>query len=192
MMNKNSNVTEKGFYSHPQKTVSVQLKQYIITKDGDKRCLMLRFVNNSELIIDGMNIILTEIRKDAQEPKHTRLSIKELKVYPGDTFSLKNGIAISDDCIDFKVEITSVISKDYEYFESNGTLTPKYDPRFKVGKRKGKTAKLLIKRRRVSASIASAVVAIIGVTVFLFIARGISDRAFGNFAATILPYIGRF
>ena len=185
-------IIEKGFYSHPQKNDEVQIKQYIITKDGNRRLLLLRFYNNSELVINGMNIILTQLKGESKEPENIKLALNELNIHPGETFAMKSGVVIADDCTDFLVEITDVISKDYIYKESNGKLVAKYDPRLKANKRKNRVSRVIVKRKRVAASKLSALVAIIGIALFLLIGEYLSSRLFGSFSSVIPPILGRF
>lgn len=184
------NVIEKGFYSHPQKNGGVQLKQYIITKEGDKKCLLLRFYNDSELIINGMNIILTQICGEQSEPEKIRISLDGLNIHPGETFAMKNGIVISDGITDFDVEITEVISRDYVYKESGDSLVAKYDPRIKSSKKKKRVSRVVVKKKRVSVTGFSALVALIGIVVILLIGEYLSNRLFGSFSSTLLPFTG--
>lgn len=181
------NIIEKGFYSHPQTSGGVQLKQYIITKEGDKKCLLLRFFNDSELIINEMNITLTQQCGEESEPEKVKISLDGLNIHPGETFAMKNGVVISDSITDFTVEITEVISRDFVYKESGDSLVAKYDPRIKSSKKKSRVSRIVVKKKRVAITGLSALVAFIGIVLILLIGEYLSNRLFGSFSSAVLP-----
>ena len=179
-------VIDKGFYNHSQSSGQIQLKQYIVVRENDKKCLLLRFFNESDLIIQSMDIVLTQIRAHGKESKLTKLKLNRINVHPGEIYTTESGIVISDDCVDFRIEIKSVSSRDYTYRESRGRLIPKYDPHAKdVGmiKRRGK---LSAKRKRISASKISILLAMVGIIGFIALGAYFSNRTFGSFDTLFL------
>lgn len=179
-------VLEKGFYNHPQKSGEVQLKQYVIVKEKGKRCLLLRFLNESDILINGLNIILTETRSHGKEPKITRIRLGNLTAYPGQTCVPKNGIVLSEDCTDFTVEITSIISRGYEYLDRGGKWVPRYNPRLNTPPTRKGNGKITVKKRRMAKSGLSAVVAIAGIIGFLVLGIYLADMIFGDFVSPLL------
>ena len=181
-------VIEKGFYNHPQKSGRMQLKQYIIVREAGKKCLLLRFLNESDIIVTGMQITLTEIRSHDKEPKNTKVTLNGIKVRPGETYAVANAIVISDDCVDFTINISNISSRGYNYHESGGKLVSRYDPRqrYLTGKKYGY---ITIKRKKITSSVISAVIAVLGIAGFILFGEYMSSRLFGSFDTAMLSFM---
>ena len=182
MKNNNERVIlEKGFYNHPQRSGRMQLKQYIIVRENGKKCLLLRFFNESELVVNGMEIVLTKKASGGKLIDDVTVRLNGLSVRPGDTYTTTNGIVIDEECVDFTVELKSITSADYEYQDIKGRLVPRYDPRAKGVVRTNKYGNVSVKRIEVSRSRLSALIAVILVAGFSALAVYVSLRTFGNF-----------
>ena len=189
MMNSNERVViDKGFYNHPQSSGQIQLKQYIFARENDKKCLLLRFFNESDIIIQGMDIVLKQIRAHGKEPKFSKLQLNRINVHPGEIYTTANGIVVSDDCVDFEIEIKNVRSRDYTYLENGGRLIPKYDPRAKDQVKAKRRGKISSKRKNISASKISILLAMIGIIGFVALGAYLSNRTFGSFDTLYLPW----
>lgn len=175
MQKKNdSPILKKGFYNHSQDFTCMQLKQYIITEKDSNKCLLLRFFNESELNIDGMEIILTQLSSTKEILATSPVKFEGIKVRPGETYTPDEGIVISDKCADFIVTVKSVSSDEYVYSASDGVFCPKYDPKRKkrtVGRGKEKN---YAKKRNLISSKLSAILAAILVIGFSALSVGLT------------------
>ena len=124
----NSNIVDKGFYNHPQSNSCIFLKQYIIVREDAKKLLLLRFWNAADFVINGMQIVLTQIGADNQVIDTSVVQMDGMKIGPAETYTTVEGIVISDKCVDFRVFVKCVRSGSYEYYERGGKTVPKYRP----------------------------------------------------------------
>ena len=89
-----SNIIDKGFYNHTQNNDSVHLKQYIITRENDKKCLLLRFLNISNLYIKGLEIVLTQYGFGGEILESAVVQLDKASAGPQDTFTSRCGIIL--------------------------------------------------------------------------------------------------
>ena len=130
-------VTEKGMYNHRQPFGGMSVKQYIITRnENGKRCLLLRFYNESQLMVSDMEFLVTELNSSGEEIGSSVVRSRDIRVAPGSTFAHKKGIAIKEGCTDFKVTVISIMSHGYKYVMRHGQLVAHFDKRgFKEAER---------------------------------------------------------
>ena len=174
-------ILKKGFYNHPQNSEQVKLKQYVIAKEGKKKYVLLRFFNHSNLVISGMNLILTQIKSKGKKSERTTVFLQNITIYPGEIYATKKGIVISDDCVDFTIEIDNVLSKNYRYHERNGQMIAQYDPFLNPVARTKRQGKISIKKRNLGRNIWPILLAIVGIVGFIFLGIHLNMRLFGNF-----------
>ena len=182
MKSKNTyNIIDKGFYNRPQGERKVKLKQYIIVRRDGKKCLLLRFLNESELVVSGMEFVLTQIGADGEVIDNSVVHLNEIKLRPDETYTSREGIVIDDGCVDFTVEIRTVISGGYKYCLSDGQMLARYDRRLGQRKKTKKYGKMQIQRTNLTASRLSAVAAVVIVLLFAVLFIDSSLRPFGRF-----------
>ena len=183
-------VIEKGFYNHPQKSGRMQLKQYIIVREGGKKCLLLRFLNESDITVTGIEITLTQIRSHDKEPINTKVTCSGMRVRPGETYAMANAIVVSDDCVDFTINITRISSQGYYYYESGGKMISQYDPRqrYRTSKKYGN---ITIRRKKITSSVISAFIVVFGLLGFILFGEYMSSRLFGSFDTALLSFMER-
>ena len=122
-------IIKKGFYNHTQEFKCMQLKQYIITEKGGKKCLLFRFFNESELLIDSMEFTLMQFDSDHQLIDSSVVKMDKIQVESGGTYTPDKGLVISDACVDFIVNMTKVSCGEYVYSANNGGKMPRYCPK---------------------------------------------------------------
>lgn len=176
-------ILSKGFYNRPQKSGRMQVKQYIIIRENNKKCLLLRFFNESELTVSGMKITLTKLGSDSKAREDVEVNIDGINVRPGETYTTTKAIVLGDNCVDFIVDVKSIISAGYEYSDVKGRLVPRYDPRPYARSKSNQYGKASVKRVMASTSKLAACTAFVLVAAIAGIFIYISLRKFGNTGA---------
>lgn len=183
MDNKQQIVLDKGIYTHPENSALIRLKEYIIVKEKDKRCLLLRFANESDIVATGMDVSITPIRADGTRGKSIDVQLDGFRIAPGETLAPPSGIIIDDDLVDFTISIERIYSSDYFYREVDGIVNAKYvPPSSVVHSNKGKNH-FSVKRKRESRCRLAAIAAVIGLIAFMAIMFYMSMRRLGHFDA---------
>lgn len=126
---KNNSYLEKGFYSHPQIRGYMFLKQFMLIRKASKRCLLFRFENESALEFKAMELTLVQLDAEGNVIEKSKVKYKGLHVRPGALFCPESGVVVSEDCVDFKIKVTSLISGRYKYTPKNGDMVAHYDTR---------------------------------------------------------------
>ena len=170
----NSNIIDKGFYNYPQSNSCIFLKQYIIVRESEKKLLLLRFWNAADFVINGMQIVLTQIGADNEVIDTSVVPMNGLKIGPAETYTTGEGIVISDKCVDFKVFVKCVRSGSYEYYENGGKTVPKYRPQLTPRKRSREFGRAFISKRKalagdVAASLAVLLIMAVVMGVYLYV-----------------------
>ena len=128
-MQKNNNCIAKGIYSHSQLNDFVSVREYIFLKHSDKKCLIFRFCNETALTLDSIEFLLIELNSSGNVINKTHVVYDGLDINPDDIFSSKNGLVVSKECVDFKIQFLSVSSGDYIYRVKRGKVYAHYDKR---------------------------------------------------------------
>ena len=129
MKKNNKRYIDKGIYSHGQIGGYLSVKQFMVVEEAGKRCLLLRFANESDFEINSVEFILTKINTHGVTIGTTRIKYDGLKIGAGEMYSPDMGIVVSSDCADFTVQILSIVSGKYRYVFKRGIVTAHYDKR---------------------------------------------------------------
>lgn len=105
------------------------LKHFMLVAQDGKRCLLLRFVNESKMEIGAMQFVLTQKDKAGRTIATDRIKYRNLRVAPDEIYSRESGIVVRDECDDFEVRLVSVISGPYKYTFKNGRVVAHFDKR---------------------------------------------------------------
>lgn len=122
-----SGVSSKGFYRHPQPDKYVALRQYLFLRSGGEKYLLLRFENNTESTVDGLEILVTEMNIDGKVIGTRRATSGKLSASPGAVFSVPKKIRISKDCVDFKIKVVKATSGSYVYSANSNYVRVHYE-----------------------------------------------------------------
>lgn len=128
-MKTNKGYFKKGFYNHPQVKGFPSVKQFILLEKEGKRCLLLRFVNGTDLKIDRMQIVLTQLDISGKVINKSKVQYRDMRFAPETTYVSSKGIIVKNECVDFRVDITYVVVGEYKYVKSNGCIVDTYDTR---------------------------------------------------------------
>ena len=128
-MAKNRNVLDKGTYNFHQEGAFLSVKQYMLVEREGKRCLLLRFVNESNMVIQAMEFTLVQLDGDGKVISSDRMTYDDLSVRPASEYALKTGIVLKAGCVNFRVQMAYAVSGEYKYLFKNGQAVEQYDPR---------------------------------------------------------------
>lgn len=178
------NWIDKGLYHHPQPLGFVSLKQYMIVQNGEKRCLMLRFLNELSVAVSAIEFKLTQLDLHGVPLGSANIRVDSMGMAPGATHAMKSGIVISEKCVDFKVTVLSATSNGYKYVLRHGIPTPTYDLKKKPPKHipressRSATARVTTKGRIAVTLLSLGILTVTAILMIIF-----SMRVFGDFTA---------
>ena len=118
---------EKGVYAHNQVEGYISVREFIILEQEGKRCLLVRYANNSELEVNRFDLVLTQMDVNGNEIKRDKFRYNDLALASGELYSPEMGIVIEDNCADFTIKILSFVSGQYTYAYRRGQITAHYD-----------------------------------------------------------------
>ena len=128
-MNNSKDYLEKGYYNHPQVSGYVSAKQFMLVRRNSKRCLLLRFENESALEFKSMEFMLIQRDANGGVIEKSKVKYNDMRIRPESIFSPPSGIAVSEDCVDFEIKMISLISGPYKYTFKKGRAVCRYDTR---------------------------------------------------------------
>jgi uncharacterized protein YuzE len=107
--------TIKGIYQYPQLGDFISLKNYIFLWQGDKRCLLLRFVNNFEYEINELEYTITQIDAKGKVIGISTVNHANTLIRPGSVYTPNKALVADEACVDFRININKVRSGEYTY-----------------------------------------------------------------------------
>lgn len=128
-MNNSKNYIEKGYYNHPQVSGYVSAKQFMLVRRNSKRCLLLRFENESALEFKSMEFMLIQRGANGEIIDKSKVKYNGIRIRPESIFAPQSGIVVSDDCVDFEIRMISLLSGPYKYTFRKGRAVCHYDTR---------------------------------------------------------------
>ena len=128
-MRRNKGYFKKGFYNYAQVAGFPTVKQFIVTENKGKRCLLLRFANETNLTISNICFTLTQYDASGKVIEKSKVKYDKIEFRPETNYSHSKGIVISNECTDFKVDVNYVICGRYKYVNSNNHTVATYDIR---------------------------------------------------------------
>lgn len=120
-------IISKGLYKGtPDRSFPVEIKEYIYSFKNDRRCLLLRFLNNSELNVDGICFWLIQKNSHGEEIHTEKIDVNGIVAEAGALFSPSEGFVVDEACVDFEIKMISVSSNGYEYRAKEGEAFVRY------------------------------------------------------------------
>ena len=105
----------KGNYRRSQIGHFMTVKNYIFLRDADRKCLLLRFVNDMDVNVDGMIYTVFQYDEDGKLITKSRVRYGGILVRPHETYAHYEALAVDDACVDFEVVFSEVSSGKYVY-----------------------------------------------------------------------------
>lgn len=120
-------IISKGLYKEPaDKEALIVVKQYIFAREKGRKCLMLRFLNNSKTVITAFEFWLVQKNSEGMEIAETKIKVTDICAKAGEIFAPQKLFTVKDKCVDFDIRVVVVISGKYEYRRENGDTFVRY------------------------------------------------------------------
>ena len=169
----NKDCISKGYYKHSGIEGFVSVKQYMFIRKKGKKCLIQRFSNDSDFVVNALEYIVTELDAEGNVIKTDRIRSSGFTAAPGTVFAPPSGVVVSEECVDFKIRFISCVSGKYKYLVRNGIAVPIYD-RLGYARKKRDNGfgygEVSVKRDSSSAKRLSVIIAAVAVAVMLTVA----------------------
>jgi hypothetical protein len=170
-MDSNQQILSKGFYQYAQIGNPVSVKDYIFIRNDQKKCLLLRFLNNLEYIVTAMDFNVIQMDSTGNVLGNTQILYKDLFFLSGSTYTEPAGIVVDEACSDFKVVFSKVTAGKYEYTLRGGCPIVQYVKGAEAleieGEKGANISKTSAKTRRFGKPHLAAVAAVIAVLVMI-------------------------
>ena len=148
----NPQYLSKGFYQYAQVGVPVSVRNYIFIRRDGKKCLLIRFANELEYVINAMDLTVVQMDTSGKILEYSDLHFTQMEFLPGSIYVPKSGLAVHEACTKFKVIFKTARSDSYEYYMQNGQVEVRYlrkQGELAVGESKGEyISHPYVKRRR--------------------------------------------
>ena len=126
---KKRNYFIKGVYDHSQIGGYLTVKQYIMMEQDGKHCLLLRFENELATSIHAVEYTVKQLDSDGAEITATNVKYTDLDLKSGRLFCPQEGIVLDKKCVNFLVQMRSLVSGETKFLFHKGQVTEHYDPR---------------------------------------------------------------
>lgn len=159
---KNENIISKGFYRFPQVKDFISVKNHMFMRCDDKVCLALRFSNDTEYTFDFFSFDIVELNAEGKPIGKVFVEYKDISFAPGSVFASDKALAVSNNCVDFRIEFREAFSGTYKYIVSRGKASVYYnkkkvdDAEKSENTQKKNTANVRVKQRRIGKPFLSA------------------------------------
>ena len=124
----NSEVIAKGKYRYPQSAGVITVANYIIVREDGKKYVLLRFSNERNERVDGLEIKFTQYGADGKEIESSRISFENANGAANSLFVPEERIEVSEECADFRVTILSARYGRYIYKAKKNGVSVDYAP----------------------------------------------------------------
>ena len=121
-------IISKGDYRHYQIENYVSVKQYIILRTEDKKCLTLRFTNSLGCNVDAFKFLLIQMDIQGNVIGRKKIKFEDIFFENGRDYTSCKGIILDEKCADFKIQMLCVYSDKYRYKQKNNKIATYYVP----------------------------------------------------------------
>ena len=121
-------VISKGSYNYSALTDPILVTQYVFIRQRGRKCLLLRFKNNSDFTINKMIFEIVQIDKNGKETGRTVIKTPPINEAPGAMFTLSDGFEVGNECVDFRIKFVSLRSGVYKYIFKKHDIEISFDP----------------------------------------------------------------
>lgn len=118
----------KGLYHYTQVDRLVSVKDYLFLRKNGSKYLLLRFSNDMDFSVDAMDFTVTQLDNTGNALKTDTLSYRDLCFEPGTSYAPDEGIAVQEQCTDFRLEFSRVCSGAYVYHVQGRQVRLSYTP----------------------------------------------------------------
>ena len=125
-MTSQQQILSKGFYQYAQAGNPVSVKNFMFLREGDKKCLLIRFFNELEYTVDAMNLTVVQMDAAGKVLTNTELRYDNMQLLPSQDYVTACGIVVDEYCTDFRVIFHLVKSGRYDYVSNGGHMVVRY------------------------------------------------------------------
>lgn len=182
-------IVAKGNYTHGQAVRFLSVKQFLIAEEDGKRYLLLRFFNGGKETVTSFRAKLTCYGEEGKIVGKGEYVYKGAPALPNAEFGPVGRIPVGPACIDVRVDVLSVRSRDYVYEVKKNSVAVRYLPEEEPPDREQFERKMGGKRCRVLSGTKRAVTTLLLLTFLLMGAIGAASlfRAAGGRSAAEEP-----
>ena len=120
-------IISKGLYKESDFDNGIlAVKQYVFSREKNKKYLMIRFLNKANFIINALEFWIIQKNADGVEIGEIKVRIKDIYARPGEIFSPERCFLVKEKCSDFEIRFVAVKSGSYEYRFKNGETFVRY------------------------------------------------------------------
>ena len=119
---KEDKLISKSEYSHPHVGNFVSAKQYMMYRYQGRKCLLIRFANEADYIVDSFEFQLVQLDSKGTILGEMKSKCDNLHFSPGELFAMEKGIVVDDRCVDCRIHVTRAVSGKYLYTVSRGRV----------------------------------------------------------------------
>ena len=116
----------KGLYHYSQLDSFISVKDYLFVRSDNRKCLLLRFSNDSDFTADSMEYTIVQLDSAGNLLGKTKVFRENMNFAPGSTYTADDGIVVQEYCNDFKILFTRVTSGCYQYTVKRGKVITHY------------------------------------------------------------------
>lgn len=167
----NENIISKGFYRFPQVKDFISVKNHMFMRCDDKVCLAIRFSNDTEYTFDYFSFDIVELNAEGKPIGKVFVEYKDISFAPGSVFASDKALAVSNNCVDFRIEFHEAFSGAYKYVVRRGKASVYYNRRkteihsTKEDAQKRRTADVRVTQRREGKPFLSAFLIILSIVI---------------------------
>ena len=126
-MTNKQQIISKGTYTHSQIADFFTLKQYIFFRKNGQKCLLLKFVNETEFFINSVRFKLIQLDSEGKVICRQNLHFDGFTIGADCEYIPLSRIVVNEKCADFKVVIDYVDSGYYRYRVRGGRVLAFYN-----------------------------------------------------------------
>lgn len=119
----------KNNYVHHQISGYLSVTQYAITTVNERRCLILRFLNEMQAAVSEVEFTVIQLDAEGNIIGKSKIKYENVKIAPRQLYCSEEAVLIKKECTDFVVRIRYIISDDIKYVFKNDHVTAHYDTR---------------------------------------------------------------
>ena len=106
-------IISKGYYTYPQTSGLIAVRQYIVLLRNNEKQLLLRLTNERGEAVTGYTLRVLQYYAAGALVGTQTVEESGVSYKPKATFGMSREIPLSEDCVDFRVTVLSVACGSY-------------------------------------------------------------------------------
>ena len=126
----------KGDYLYAQPFDDFTVKQYMLVEQEGKRCLLLRFRNDSKMTVTGVEFIVKQMDAQGHPIGNITVRYSSVDIRPDSLYCPEQGIVVEHHCVDCIILMRYVVCDKVKYTFKKGHVRAHYSHRGYIQKKK--------------------------------------------------------